>query len=234
MGTYPQRPASAVVFFDIDGTLLRRSGPHHRLALEAATVRVAGVCASTDNVPVQGMMDRKILELMLVNAGMPAGAIAAAMPALVDAAQRLYLADSPYTLRHRVCPGARAALDRLSAGGIPLGLVTGNLSRIGWRKMQRAGLRRYFTFGAFAEEAEDRAGLVKRAVAYARSRGWVGRHTRMWHIGDHENDILAARANGVGSIAVATGLSPARDLSALSPDRLLRDLRALRLEMLVA
>ena len=234
MGSTPQRPASAVVFFDIDGTLLRRSGPHHRLALEAAALRVAGVRASTAKVPVQGMMDRKILETMLLEAGMEAGAIAENMPALVQAAERSYLADSPYTLRHRVCPGARAALDRLSQGGIPLGLVTGNLSRIGWRKMQRAGLERYFSFGAFAEEAADRAGLVKRALAYARKRGWVGARTRVWHIGDHENDILAARANGVGSIAVATGLSPAKDLAALSPDRLLRDLRALRLEMLVA
>ena len=137
-------------------------------------------------------------------------------------------------LVERICPGARAALPRLRAQGIPMGLVTGNLSRIGWRKMQKAGLRTYFTFGAFAEQAEDRAGLLKRALHDARRRGWIGPRTRVWHVGDHENDILAAQANGVGSIAVATGLSPARDLSALSPDFLLRDLRALRVEKLIA
>jgi phosphoglycolate phosphatase-like HAD superfamily hydrolase len=223
-----------VVFFDIDGTLLRRAGPHHRLALEAAAAQVTGLRASTANVPVQGMLDRKILELMLLEAGMASEAIGGAMPNLVAAAQRLYLSDSPYTLCHRVCPGARAALDRLTARGIPLGLVTGNLSRIGWRKMQRAGLRRYFQFGAFAEEADDRAGLVRRALNHARRRGWIGKHTRIWHVGDHENDILAARANGVGSVAVATGLSSARDLSVHAPDRLLRDLRSLRVEMLLA
>lgn len=233
MGSYPQQPAAAVVFFDIDGTLLRRSGPHHRLALEAAAAHVTGLETSTANVPVQGMMDRKILETMLLEAGMAAVEIEGAMPALVDTAQRLYLGNGPYTLRHRVCPGARAALNRLSSRGIPMGLVTGNLSRIGWRKLQMAGLRGYFQFGAFAEEAEDRSGLVKRALQHARRRGWIGARTRIWHIGDHENDILAARANGIGSIAVATGLSPARDLSALSPDRLLRDLRSLRVEMLL-
>lgn len=234
MSSCPRRPASAVVFFDIDGTLLRRSGPHHRIALETAAAEVTGRRASTANVPVQGMLDRKILELMLLESGMTGDEIQQAMPSLVDTAQRVYLRDSPYTLRHRVCPGARAALDRLAAQGIPLGLVTGNLSRIGWRKLQKAGLRQYFSFGAFAEQAEDRAGLVRRALCYARQRGWVGKHTRIWHIGDHENDILAARANGVRSVAVATGLSPACDLSALSPDRLLRDLRSLRVEMLLA
>lgn len=232
MRHYPRQPAQAVVFFDIDGTLLRRAGPHHRMALEAAALEVTGVAASTANVPVQGMMDRKILEMMLAQAGAAPEAIGRSMPALVSAAQRVYFANGPATLRHRVCPGARAALERLSQAGVPLGLVTGNLSRIAWRKMQKAGLRQYFSFGAFAEQAEDRAGLVRRAMQYARQRGWVGPRTRIWHIGDHENDILAAQANRVGSIAVATGLSPARDLAALSPDRLLRDLCALQVEML--
>ena len=233
MGSYPTRPAAAVVFFDIDGTLLRRSGPHHRLALEAAAFQVTGLRVSTAGVPVQGMMDRKILELMLLDAGMTAAEIKAQMPTLIDVAQRIYVFDSPITLTHRLCPGVRAALIRLSERGIPLGLVTGNLSRIGWRKIQRAGLRSYFRFGAFAEEAEDRAGLVRRALVYARRRGWVGPRTRVWHIGDHQNDILAAQANGVRSLAVATGLSPAHELSALSPDRLLRNLHSLQVETLL-
>ncbi len=234
MGNCSQRPASAVCFFDIDGTLVRRSGPHHRLALEAAASQVTGLRALTENIPVHGMMDCKILELMLVEAGMTLENIRAAMPQLVRSAQSHYLGNSPYSLRHRVCPGARAALQRLRAQGIPMGLVTGNLSRIGWRKMQKAGLRTYFAFGSFAEQAEDRAGLLKRALHDARRRGWIGPRTRVWHVGDHENDILAAQANGVGSIAVATGLSPVRNLSALSPDYLLRDLRALRVEKLIA
>ena len=46
-------------------------------------------------------------------------------------------------------------LYKLSRRGIPTGLVTGNLTRIGWKKMERAGLRRYLRFGAFAERASD-------------------------------------------------------------------------------
>jgi phosphoglycolate phosphatase-like HAD superfamily hydrolase len=52
-------------------------------------------------------------------------------------------------------------------------------------------------------------------------------------IGDHPNDIRAARANGVRSIAVATGLVPADELAEHAPDILVPDLRALSMEMLL-
>jgi phosphoglycolate phosphatase-like HAD superfamily hydrolase len=93
-------------------------------------------------------------------------------------------------------------------------------------------LRRYFRFGAFSEMARDRAGLVRRAVREARERGWTRRGARIWLVGDSPNDILAARANGVQAIAVYTGISTQAELEAYAPDLLLRDLRALRPEIL--
>lgn len=124
-------------------------------------------------------------------------------------------------------------LYRLSRRGIPAGLVTGNLTRIGWKKMERAGLRHYFRFGAFAELAEDRAGLVRIALRHARRQGWIDHTSPIALIGDHPNDIRAARANRVRSIAVATGVVPAGELARHSPDLLVPDLRALSLEMLL-
>ena len=55
-----------------------------------------------------------------------------------------------------------------------MGLVTGNLTRIGWWKLERAGLRRYFRFGAFGEMARNRAGLARLALRRARQEGWIG------------------------------------------------------------
>ena len=66
-------------------------------------------------------------------------------------------------------------LFRLLRRHVPTGLVTGNLTRIGWKKMEHAGLRHYFRFGAFAEQARDRAGLVRMAVRQARREGWIDR-----------------------------------------------------------
>jgi len=228
----PSPSTRALVLFDIDGTLLRRAGPHHREALIDAVRRTTGVETTTEGVAVQGMLDRDILTQMLANAGMPHARIRRQMPAMVALAQRLYARSCP-DLRRRVCPGARMLLYRLSRRGIPTGLVTGNLTRIGWKKMERAGLRRYLRFGAFAELAPDRAGLARIAVRHARRQGWIDRTSPVALIGDHPNDIRAARANRVRSIAVATGVVGAAELAEHAPDILVPDLRALSLEMLL-
>jgi len=224
--------AQALVLFDIDGTLLRRAGPHHREALIAAVRKVTGLATSTENVPVAGMLDRDILTEMLRQAGASHALIRRKMPHLVTHAQRIYSRTCP-DLRRRVCPGVRMLLYKLSRRGIATGLVTGNLTRIGWKKMERAGLRRYLQFGAFAELASDRAGLVRIAVRRARREGWINGSSPVALIGDHPNDIKAARANRVRSIAVATGLVSADELATHSPDILVPDLRAVSIEMLI-
>jgi phosphoglycolate phosphatase-like HAD superfamily hydrolase len=127
----------------------------------------------------------------------------------------------------------RALLYRLHRRGVVTGLVTGNLTRIGWKKMEHAGIRHYFRFGAFAELARDRAGLVRLAVRQARRQGWITRESPVSLIGDHPNDVKAARANNVRSIAVATGLCPIEELAEHNPDFLVPDLRSLRLETLL-
>jgi phosphoglycolate phosphatase len=221
----------ALVLFDIDGTLVRRAGPHHREALVYGVRRVTGLQTTTDGIPVQGMLDTDIVTVMLRRAGMPAARIRAALPEMLHASERYYLRVCP-ALHDKHCPGVAPLLERLQRRGLLLGLVTGNLQRIGWRKLDRAGLREYFRYGAFAGMAKSRAGLVKLAIREARSRGWIGRGAPVSLIGDAPQDIEAARANGIRSISVQTGITPPAELEALRPDVLLRDLRDLRLRML--
>jgi phosphoglycolate phosphatase len=230
--TVCQPPCKALVLFDIDGTLLRRAGPHHREALAAAVKKVTGIVTTTEGVPVAGMLDRDILTAMLRREGASAALIRRHMPAIVEYAQRTYLRTCP-DLRRKVCPGARMLLYRLSRRGIPAGLVTGNLTRIGWTKMERAGLRRYLRFGAFAEMAHDRADLVGIALRHARREGWIDRTSPVALIGDHPNDIRAAKAHGVRSVAVGTGLIGTAELARHAPDVLVPDMRSLSIEILV-
>ncbi|MBK5291462.1 MAG: HAD family hydrolase [Acidobacteriia bacterium] len=222
-----------LMLFDIDGTLIRRAGPHHRQALVEAVRLVTGLESTTDGIAVQGMLDRKILETMLQQAGASPSVIRNSMHHLVRQAQAVYLRTCPASLVDRTCPGARSLLSKLRRRRVPAGLVTGNLTRIGWRKMQRAGLKRYFSFGAFAELAEDRAGLVRIAIRRAHALGYGNGASRVWLVGDHPNDIAAAKANGAGSIAVCTGLSSREELAEHHPDLLLDDLRSLKLELLL-
>jgi phosphoglycolate phosphatase-like HAD superfamily hydrolase len=154
------------------------------------------------------------------------------MAEIVEAAQAIYVRICP-DLQRNLCPGVRGVLSSLKRRRVPVGLVTGNLTRIAWNKMRRAGIEEHFQFGAFAEMSETRAGLVRIAIDDAQRAGWVRHHTRISLIGDHPNDVEAARLNGIQSVAVATGICARADLSASRPDVLLPDLRALRLDMLL-
>jgi phosphoglycolate phosphatase-like HAD superfamily hydrolase len=218
----------ALVLFDIDGTLVRRAGPHHREALVVGVRRVAGLETTTEGIPVQGMLDPDIIRIMMRRAGAKAADIRDALPEVQAAAERYYLRVCP-PLHDKHCPGVAAVLEKLRRRGILLALVTGNLTRIGWRKLARAGLREYFRYGAFGEMAKTRGALARLAIREARTRGWIERGAPISLIGDAPQDIQAARANRIRAISVQTGITPVAELEALHPDVLLRDLRDLRL-----
>ena len=220
----------ALVLFDIDGTLTRRAGPHHRDALVVGIRRVTGLETTTEGIPVQGMLDPVILAAMLRRVGVKAADARAAMPAIMRAAERYYLRVCP-ELHDKHCPGVAPVLERLARRNILLALVTGNLTRIGWRKLERAGLKDYFRFGAFGEMAPTRAGLAKLAIRQARRGKLIARDAPISLIGDATSDIIAAHANGIRSISVQTGITPVEELRPLRPDVLLKDLRHLRLRM---
>lgn len=204
--------------FDIDGTLLRKAGPAHRIALEQAAAKLAGRPITSDGIDTGGMLDRDILRLMLSQAGVAEKKITRWMPAIVLEAQRIYPSLCP-DLRHRLAPGMRAFLHRLDRARIPRGLVTGNLSRIGWHKMTRAGIRPHFTFGAFAEMGKSRTELV--AIALKQALKQAPPHSQPYLIGDHLNDIRAAKENGIPIISVATGPMTREQLAPFAPDYLL-------------
>ena len=202
-----------VVLFDIDGTLLRRAGPTHRDALVEAARQVLGVETRNDNIPLYGMLDQDILLQMLGNAGVGRRRARAALSAMCRAAERYYLRHVP-DLRGKTCPGVRPLLGRLRRRGVPLGLVSGNLARIGWRKLSRAGLRPYFRFGIFADMAATRVEMAALALRHAARRGWANGQSRCVLVGDTPNDVEAGRANGIETIGVATGLSSIEELQA--------------------
>ncbi len=225
---YSRRLSPSLVLFDIDGTLTRGAGPHHRAALENAVLKVTGIAATTQGIPVHGMLDHVILTLMLRKAGIPDAEAIQALPAVIAAAQELYQDGVP-DLRDKLCPGLPAVLDEMTRRGVVLALVTGNLTRIGWHKLSRAGIHQYFRFGAFGEMAPTRGDLAKLAVARARSEGLIDADSRISLIGDAASDIQAAKDAGIRSISVRTGIAPVEELIGAGPDLLLDDLTRLDL-----
>src|SRR6516225_4855590 len=112
MMTFPKVKYAALVLFDIDGTLVRRAGPHHREALVQGIRRVTGLDTTTDGIPVQGMLDPEIIRVMMQRVGARAKTIASAMPEVLRAAERHYLRVCP-ALHDKHCPGVEPLLQRL-------------------------------------------------------------------------------------------------------------------------
>ena len=223
--------SASLVLFDIDGTLTRGAGPHHRAALEAAILQVTGRPATTQGIPVHGMLDHVILTMMLSACGVSANEAQLVLPQIIEAAQALYQIGVP-DLRDKLCPGLPHVLEEMARRDAVLALVTGNLTRIGWHKLSRAGIHQHFRFGAFGEMAPTRGDLAKIAIAQARREGLIDAGSRISLIGDAASDVRAAKYAGVQSIAVRTGISPAGELEAEEPDFLLDDLTGLDLSII--
>ena len=217
----------SLVLFDIDGTLLRGAGPHHKNALIDGVRRVTGLSANFEGIDTSGQLDRDLITALLRSAGADEVDLAAVIEEIANECQRAYCTNCAADLSGFVCRGAREALSQLREYGAVLGLVTGNLSEIGWRKMELAGLRNFFSFGSFSEDGTTRAELARVAVSRACDQKLASAGCRVSLIGDHANDIRTAQANGFQAIAVASGVMPAAELARYSPDILLNNLSEL-------
>jgi phosphoglycolate phosphatase len=216
--------------FDIDGTLLRRLPPAHREAIRAACAIVCGVRVEPDGLGrTAGMTDTAILRRLLVAAAVPDDEITDALPTLYSAAADAYdrLVDGDLSAYHT--PHARPALEWLASRGAALGLVTGNIERIAWRKLGAAGLAAPFRCGAFGDEAEARDALPP--LALERARAVFAREftpEQVYVVGDTPADIGCGAASGLRTIGVATGPEHSLEhLRACQPDYLITDLREL-------
>jgi phosphoglycolate phosphatase-like HAD superfamily hydrolase len=215
--------SKTLVLFDIDGTLLKGAGTHHREALLEGVRRITGHNTTFEGIATAGTLDHSLISLLLRHHG-PADRY---MDAIVAECQNVFTTNCTVDLSGFVCRGAREVLRDLKRRGAVLGLVTGNLSRIGWRKMELAGLREFFSVGAFSEDGSTRAQLLRCAVERARAVRLAANDCRVSHIGDHSNDIEAAKANGFQSVAVASGVMNCDELRPFQPDILVEDLAQL-------
>jgi phosphoglycolate phosphatase-like HAD superfamily hydrolase len=225
--------SSSLVLFDIDGTLLRGAAQHHREALVEGIRRVTGHLTTLNGIPTSGMLDRDLIALMLRAAGESENRIRRSLGKIVAECQASYGASCVPDLSPFVCTGVHQILQALRVRGACIGLVTGNLTAIGWKKVEMAGLREYFSVGAFAEDGRTRKRLAQVAGWRARRHGLISKQARISLIGDHTNDIQAAKENGFQSIAVGTGITSLAELSAAQPDIVVSSLNELDIEKLL-
>lgn len=216
-----------LALFDIDGTLVDAGGSG-RAALCRAFERVFAVgdmASRVADVPFQGATDMWILSQFSSRAGIEPEDFAGRRRELESAYLEILAGVLREEIRPRVLPGVHALLDRLAAGGVRLGLVTGNLRRGARVKLDAVGLAERFQEGGFGEDSPDRAVLARlaRQRIEALSEEAID-PAGVLLVGDSREDIRAARVNGYRSIAVGTGWTSLAELKAEGPHLALEDL----------
>jgi phosphoglycolate phosphatase-like HAD superfamily hydrolase len=214
-------PVKTLLLWDIDGTLLTAGGAGMH-ALGQALREVFGINGSINDIDFAGRTDRWIMRQIFAKFDLPVteGNIARYADGYV-AALPAALADRNV----RLLPGLPDLLhDARRRGDVALGLLTGNLRRGAEAKLASRDLWRFFPFGAFADDAEDRNLLGPHALRRARAHHGVPfAAAATWVIGDTPHDIVCARACGARSFAVATGRHTVDELQAANPDAVARD-----------
>ncbi len=210
-----------LLLWDIDGTLITASGAGMR-ALRAALLHVFAIDGSIADIDFAGRTDRWIMRQIFAKFALPATEENFARYA--DG----YVAALPDALRNRgvrALPGVSALLDTgLARGDVALGLLTGNLRRGAEAKLASRDLWRYFPFGAFADDCEDRNQLGPHALRRARAHHGVDfAPAATWVIGDTPHDVVCAQAFGARALAVATGRHSPDQLRAVAPDAVFTD-----------
>lgn len=115
--------------------------------------------------------------------------------------------------------GVPELLDSLaSIRGVHLGLETGNFREAAFIKLRRYGSDQYFTGGGFGGNQMQRSAVVANAIANCQSppdRTYLPE--AVFVIGDSASDVEAGHANGVMTLAVATGFHSLENLAGLNP-----------------
>jgi phosphoglycolate phosphatase len=212
-----------LVLFDIDGTLVSAGRISARVFGEAL-LEAFGTTGAADRFDYSGKTDPQIVRELMKDAGFTDREIAERRPrVLEDYRERLAAAIRPEDVAAK--PGVGSLLEALAReAGVTLGLLTGNLEPTARLKLEPIDANRFFPFGAFGSDHEDRYRLPR--VAQARAATVVGvafEGKDMVIVGDSVHDVLCGRELGVRAVAVATGRTPPERLAAAGPDALLPD-----------
>jgi len=192
------------ILFDIDGTLISTGGAGTR-SWRWAFEKLHGIPADITAFSETGMTDPTVARSTF--RGVLGREPTPRELSTLLAAYLERLPEEVETSEHyRVLPGAERLLERLRQAGCLLGIVTGALEAAAHSKLARAGFERFFTFGGYGSDSDDRGELTRRAIE--RAGAIAGREldpASVYVVGDTPNDIEAARSVGAVAVGVASG-----------------------------
>jgi phosphoglycolate phosphatase len=216
--------AKRLFLFDLDWTVIYTGGAGVK-ALDHAFVKHYQIPDAMKQITPDGKTDPAIVREMIRH-----HLKRDPRPGEIESVCESYVARLPHEVAHaegyRVLPGIPELLEALSKRQDAwLGLGTGNLEGGAHAKLARCGLMRYFKFGGYATDAEDRPDVLRAGVRRGEKLMGGPVHPReVVVIGDNFRDIDAGKAIGAVTLAVATGTMKLDELASYKPDFLLPDL----------
>jgi len=217
--------------FDIDNTLMKTPKIHDE-ALNIVFKKVYGVDANIDMIEHSGKCDIRIIKEVLEKVGISADEIEQKMEEAIEVATSYFIKN--FKKKDVILlPGSLELVKKLFNNNVLLGIVSGNLRGIGERKLELAGLSKYFKVKAFGSESYFKSELVKLALERAKEIGFVGDKNSTFLIGDTPYDAMAAKENGIKFIGVLTGRYREDRFREFKPFLLVKSLKDIKLEKLL-
>jgi len=218
-----------LALFDIDGTLISTKGAGMR-AFYWALQKLFGIRVENEVIRPDGMTDPLILKSLLAHFDMSDRWCIQTQETLFSCYLEC-LEDEMSRARERgqikILPGVDDLLEELAAlEDFCVGLATGNLERGAGIKLDKAGLSKYFRFGGYGSDSEDRTGLVRIGIQRGARIIAPAPVEEAFVIGDTPLDIIHGRAAGARTIAVASARYSVNDLYREKPDLVVPDLSA--------
>ena len=215
------------VLLDVDLTLIASTGCN-LLALNSAFEQVHGIPDAFNDVVFGGGLDLPLMTEMYRKWGLTKG-----NPDELPDLSEFKAVYFDHLVRRLetwtdgfICPGARDLLEALAREPrVQLGLETGNFREAAFIKLRRFGLDTFFEEGGFGGDWMTRTEVVADAIAKCQAiSGRVYGSGEIFLIGDSPSDVEAGKANGINTVAVATGHCDTETLRALGPTFVFEDL----------
>ena len=211
-----------LLLFDVDGTLVSTGRAGVR-ALDRAFCQVVGIVNALDGVRLHGKTDPAIIrEAFAARAHLPRSGV---LQEILEMYVKLLPEEVQQSTNYTVLPGILRFLEDFERHPqVACGLATGNIERGARIKLERGNLNRFFKFGGFGSDHENRTELVKKAAENgARYTGASIDPRDTFVIGDTPRDVLAGREAGFRTVGVATSAYTSADLEAAGADLVVPD-----------
>jgi phosphoglycolate phosphatase len=220
----PKTKIRKLLLFDLDWTLIYTGGAGVR-ALNSAFKLQFGIPEAMKKISPDGKTDPAICREM-IKVHMSREPTSIEIQKLCRGYLDALAQEVPQGPGYKILPGIPKLLETLAAmDTVLLGLGTGNLEEGARIKLTRADFMKYFQFGGYGSDAEDRPDVLRKAVergSEIAGRAFAPREVVV--IGDNIRDVQAGQAIGALTVAVASGPMSSEELASGKPDHLFADL----------